>query len=77
MGIAKHYIGTSSMTLHISSNFHFHPSDSLLGDKCSLILAPDNGMAYCGQSYKQFTIVIYDSRVIIWCIFKSGTARES
>ena len=31
----------------------------------------------CGQSYKQFTIVIYDSRVIIWGIFKSGTTRES
>ena len=23
----------------------------------------------CGQSYKQFTLVIYESRVIIWGIF--------
>ena len=25
-----------------------------------------------GQSYKHFTIVIYDPRVVIWSIFKSG-----
>ena len=31
----------------------------------------------CGQSYKQFTIVIYDSRVVIWGNFKSGTTLES
>ena len=30
-----------------------------------------------GQSYKQFTLVIYDSRVVIWGIFKSGTTLES
>ena len=30
-----------------------------------------------GQSYKQFTIVIYDSRVVIWGNFKSGTTLES
>ena len=29
------------------------------------------------QSYKQFMLVIYDSRVIIWGIFKSGTTLES
>ena len=29
-----------------------------------------------GQSYKQFTLVIYDSRVLIWGIFKSGTTLE-
>ena len=28
------------------------------------------------QSYKHFTIVNYDSRVIIWGIFKSGTTLE-
>ena len=29
-----------------------------------------------GQSYKQFTLVIYDSRVVIWGIFQSGTTLE-
>ena len=29
-----------------------------------------------GQSYKQFTLVIYVSRVVIWGIFKSGTTLE-
>ena len=32
---------------------------------------------FCGQSYKQFTLIIYNSRVIIWRIFKSGTTLES
>ena len=31
----------------------------------------------CGQSYKQFTLVIYESGVVIWGIFKSGTTLES
>ena len=30
-----------------------------------------------GQSYKLFMIVIYDSRVVIWGNFKSGTTLES
>ena len=30
-----------------------------------------------GQSYKQFMLVIYDSRVVIWGIFKSGMTLES
>ena len=30
-----------------------------------------------GQSYKHFTFVNYDSRVIIWGIFQSGTTLES
>ena len=29
-----------------------------------------------GQSYKQFILVIYKSRVVIWGIFKSGTTLE-
>ena len=33
--------------------------------------------SFCGQSYKQFTLVIYNSRVVIWGIFKSGTTLES
>ena len=36
-----------------------------------------NNLAICGQSYKGSTIVIYDSRVVIWGIFKSGTTLES
>ena len=31
----------------------------------------------CGQSYKASTIVNYDSRVVIWGIFKSGMTLES
>ena len=31
----------------------------------------------CSQTYKAFTLVIYDSRVIIWGIFKSGSTLES
>ena len=30
-----------------------------------------------GQSYKQFTLVIYDPRVVIWSVFQSGTTLES
>ena len=30
-----------------------------------------------GQSFKQFTLVIYKSRVVIWGIFKSGLTPES
>ena len=35
-----------------------------------------NGLS-SGQSYKQFTIIIYNSRAIIWGNFKSGTTLES
>ena len=31
----------------------------------------------CGQSYKTFTLINYDSRVVKWGIFKSGTTLES
>ena len=30
-----------------------------------------------GQSYKQFTLVIYEPRVVIWGIVKSGMTVES
>ena len=30
----------------------------------------------CGQSYKQFTLIIYESRVVIWGIFKSVMSLE-
>ena len=29
-----------------------------------------------GQSYKQLTLVFYDSRVVLWGIFKSGMTLE-
>ena len=31
----------------------------------------------CGQSYKHFRLVNYDSRVVIWGIFQSGMTLES
>ena len=33
--------------------------------------------AFSGQSYKTFTLVNYNSRVVIWGIFKSGMTLES
>ena len=36
-----------------------------------------NASSIRGQSYKHFTIVNYDSRVVIWGIFKSGMTLES
>ena len=30
----------------------------------------------CGQSYKHFTLVNYNSRVVIWGNFKSGMTLE-
>ena len=30
----------------------------------------------CGQSYKQFTLLIQESGVVIWGIFKSGMTLE-
>ena len=31
----------------------------------------------CGQSYKHYMLVNYDSRVVIWGIFQSGMTLES
>ena len=50
-----------------------------------LLEMPGDGVSFiifqkgfsCGQSYKASTIVNYDSRVIIWGIFESGTTIES
>ena len=48
-----------------------------------LCLSPDGDIPllevrlFCSQSYKASTIVNYDSRVVIWGIFKSGTTLES
>ena len=33
--------------------------------------------SFCGQSYKHFMLVNYNSRVVIWGIFKSGMNLES
>ena len=41
------------------------------------ILQPITGLKTSGQSYKGSMIVNYDSRVVIWGIFKSGTTLES
>ena len=38
-----------------------------------IALAP----AISGQSYKQFMLVNYDPRVVIWSVFQSGTTLES
>ena len=35
-----------------------------------------NLLGYCDQSYKQFTLVIHESGVVLWGIFKSGTTLE-
>ena len=35
------------------------------------------GLEPCGQSYNHFTIVNYDSSVVIWGIFKSGMTLEA
>ena len=35
------------------------------------------GTYICAQSYKHFMLIKYDSRVIIWDIFRSGMTVES
>ena len=32
---------------------------------------------YSGQSYRHFTIINYNSRVVMWGIFKPGTTLKS
>ena len=48
----------------------------------SLMAGVESAITYnlgstCGQSYKHFTLVNYDSRVVKWGIFQSGTTLES
>ena len=31
----------------------------------------------CGQSYKKFMLISYESKVVIWGIFQSGRTLES
>ena len=56
----------------------FHPlaldaNHSLAKSRTSLMMNRETR----SQSYKQFTIVIYDSSVVIWGNFTSGTTLES
>ena len=41
------------------------------------VVTVHNKALICGQCYKQFALVTYESRVVIWGIFKSGTTLES
>ena len=49
-------------------------NNSIIG---GFVLFLPSVISFSGQSYKQFTLVIYDSRVVIWGIFQSGTTLES
>ena len=44
--------------------------------KCRFLQKKFNSIHYSGQSYKGSMFVNYNSRVIIWDIFKSGTTLE-
>ena len=52
-----------------------HVAEVAPGIRLSLEVINKN--ASCGQSYKQFRIVIYDPRVVIWGNFMSGMTLES
>ena len=56
------------------SNFEKNYCGYLLAtlEKCQAIIYSDI-WSHCGQSYKHFTSVNYDPRVVIWAIFQSGT----
>ena len=43
----------------------------------ALLVWSNTNQSNSGQSNKHFTLVIYESRVVIWGIFKSGTTLES
>ena len=60
---------TASVTLLIKVSIVFHLGRTVLGYLCRYVIS--------GQSYKQFKLVIYESRVVILGIFKSGTNLES
>ena len=51
------------------------PGIELVSEATGLPTAPQPLSS--GQSYKQFTLVICNSRVVIWGIFQSGTTLES
>ena len=45
--------------------------------QCKLCLINVFSDQTSGQSYKHFTLVNFNSRVILWGIFQSGTTLES
>ena len=55
------------MKIKISDGVWLLSSDNECREQSTL----ENGINFLtsGQSYKQFTIIIYDSRVVIWAIF--------
>ena len=55
-------------------NIWSHCFFSTLGMK---VLQQEPQFENSGQSYNHFTIVNYDSSVVIWGIFKSGTTLEA
>ena len=70
----------------MASLFHVQPANFIYGLQAFALF--DSSFSFqiknffhwrepCGLSYKHFTIVIYDPRVVIWSIFKSGTTLES
>ena len=62
----------------IGSNLPRHPALFSATSSCKTFEANiGNNQRTSGQSYKHFTLVNYNSRVVIWGIFKSGTTLES
>ena len=49
----------------------------LLGNNCDRVGGRAVASNTSGQSYKHFMLVNYDSRIVIWGIFQSGTTLES
>ena len=54
----------------------FSDGSSVLLSKAPMYIVEMSKAEVSGQSYKQLTLVIYESRVVIWGIFKSGTTLE-
>ena len=61
------------MLWQLMKNIWSHCFFSTLGMK---VLQQEPQFENSGQSYNHFTIVNYDSSVVIWGIFKSGTSRS-
>ena len=55
----------------------FQPKITMLYFKVENTLNFLNEIGSCGQSYKHFTLVNYEPRVVIWSNFQSGTTLES
>ena len=64
--------------MRVPDSFPIHPSRFKpclwLGN--FLLQSSDCMLETSGQSYKHFTLVNYDSRVVIWGIFQSGMTLE-